>query len=172
MRHKCTPARRQGILSMVEAGNYVEVACAAEGVDEKSYYNWIREGKAALERLEILSVDHESIENEDDSLWPNDFTDYERATFLFFRGARKAQARSEAYAVAIIRKHMPDQWTAAMTYLERRYPARWKRRDLHEVAAAESDRDKELEQKLLEDPVAVAQIHEALARVRELPPGD
>lgn len=31
-------------------------------------------------------------------------------------------------AVAIIQKKMPEDWRAAMTYLERKYPRRWGRR--------------------------------------------
>jgi hypothetical protein len=31
-------------------------------------------------------------------------------------------------AVAIIQKKMPDDWRAALTYLERKHPKRWGRR--------------------------------------------
>lgn len=52
----------------------------------------------------------------------------DRPQYVEFRDAvETAEAEAESHAVAVVRRAMPDQWTAAMTYLERRYPDRWSR---------------------------------------------
>lgn len=157
---KITPEVIEQVCQYVEAGNYIDVACAAVGISRASYFAWGRTGAEVEARIEAVGGDLG-----DPETWPNDLSDYEKLCLNFLDRTNKANARAEAYAVAIVRKHMPDQWTAAMTYLERRYPQRWKRRDLHEVAAQDATKDRELDDALLADPEAMRQLHEALARV-------
>ena len=38
------------------------------------------------------------------------------------------KTKAEVRAVAIIQKKMPDDWRAALAYLERKHPKRWGRR--------------------------------------------
>jgi hypothetical protein len=46
----------------------------------------------------------------------------------FFEAYRKAEATAEEKAIKAIYAAFPDDWRAAVTYLERRYPSRWARR--------------------------------------------
>jgi transposase len=145
------------IRQLVDAGNYVDTACAAVGISPAAYYKWGRIGEKLIgEAGEEWSFN----DAEPDASRLPGWNGYEWQTVKFVATMKKATARSEAYAVAIVRKHMPHQWTAAMTYLERRYPSRWKRRDLHEVAQAQTVED--TERALLENPDAVDLMHEAL----------
>jgi hypothetical protein len=85
--------------------------------------------------------------------------------------ATKAAAVSEAYAVTMIRQQMPQQWTAAMTFLERRFPSRWKRKEQLDIGASDGQEGGIDEDALLRDPEAVRLMHEALESVAkgELP---
>jgi hypothetical protein len=146
------------IVELVEVGNYVEVACAAVGISDRSYYNWIGIGR---------NIEQEH--GDDPEQWPEDLNPYDYQCGVFFESIKQATAQAEAFAVASIRKQMPTQWAAAMTYLERRYPGRWKRRDELTVAnpfdvqgAAGAQID---EAALLRDPDATRLMHEALAQV-------
>lgn len=54
--------------------------------------------------------------------WVNRFDDFAVAV-------KEAEGRAEAYAIAIIRRAMPDQWQAAAWYLERKHPDEWAKRE-------------------------------------------
>lgn len=170
------------LVQLVGAGNYIEVASAACGITEQSYYNWMKKGRELSIRMEELDVDYDEDEDAPESagaeLWES-LTQHEQLCVQFFESMKKANAEAEAYAVATVRKAMPNQWQAAMTWLERRYPGRWKRRDETTVRSpfdpappGEQGLD---EQALLADPEAVAKIHEALTMVQQqaqLPAGE
>jgi len=98
---KLTPEVRDKIVQAVKAGNYAKVAAQYAGVDESTLYRWIRQG-----------------ERQGSGIY-----------YQFCQSLKEAEAESEVRAVAIINRHMNENWTAAMTYLERRHPDRWKRRD-------------------------------------------
>ena len=95
------------IVSAIRAGNYAEVAAKAAGIHPATYYDWMKRGKAGKEADRLYAE--------------------------FANAVKKAEGEAEAHAVALVRKAMPDNWQAAMTYLERRYPDRWRRRERHEI---------------------------------------
>lgn len=161
-RSKLTPELQDQVIELIKAGNYIEVACAACGITDKSYYNWVAKGRNIIETY-----------GEDTEDWPETLSQHERNCVEFFESIKQATAQAEAFAVASIRKQMPTQWAAAMTYLERRYPGRWKRReeiavanpfDVQGQAGAGID-----EAALLRDPEATKLMHEALAQVANRP---
>lgn len=172
---KLNEAMIQKLVELVQVGNYVDVACAAVGITEASYYGWLRIARAIEERIDALPEDADDAEVQAlmDSL-----TDHERNCLAFLAAMRKANAEAEAYAVTIVRKHMPDAWQAAMTFLERRYPGRWKRRDETTVKSPFDPAPQGAtidEQAVLDDPDAVRLLHQALTaamRGDEPPPVD
>jgi transposase len=98
---------RRKIVEAIRAGNYVETAAAYGGIGQTTFYKWMERGEspAAAER-----------------------------EFREFRDTiKKALADAEVHAVEVVRRAMPENWQGAMTYLERRYPERWRRRDAHEL---------------------------------------
>ncbi len=98
---KLTAEVQEKIIAAIRAGNYASVAAEYAGISERTFYNWLQWGQ-------------------------------ERGRgpyFHFLQAVKTAERESEVRAVAIIQKHMDDNWQAAMTYLERKHPSRWGRRD-------------------------------------------
>ena len=97
---KLTAETAEKIVTSIAAGNYAETACRSAGVSASTYYRWLERGE------------------EEDSGAHRDF----------FEAVGDAEAAAEINAVATIQAAMPDDWRAAMAYLERRYGERWQRR--------------------------------------------
>lgn len=97
---KLTPETSEAICRAIRAGNYREVAARHAGVGHSTLYSWLEKGEARLEP----------------------YADFREAL-------QKAEADAEVHAVAIVRQAMPESWQAAMTYLERKFPDRWGRRE-------------------------------------------
>lgn len=89
------------LFEAVRAGNYFETACDLVGLSPAAAYNWKKRGEAGEEP-------------------------YKR----FVDTLKRASAQAEAVAVANVRKagQSPQFWAAEMTYLERRHPEKWGRR--------------------------------------------
>lgn len=101
------------IVTLIEKGVYVEVAAKACGVSKTRFYDWV--AKAA----EYDDADEELVEALDD----------ETLMFLWFRYAyQRAEAQSEINLLETVNR-AGTHWQAQMTILERRFPARWRRRD-------------------------------------------
>ena len=98
---KLTPEVKEKILSALRAGNYANVAAEYAGISETTFYRWLRKGREAKRGI------------------------YRE----FFAAVQRAEREAEVRAVAILQRHMDDNWQAAMTYLERKFPERWGRRD-------------------------------------------
>lgn len=46
---KLTPELQDKIIKYIKAGNYVETACDAVGINKTTYYDWIKKGEAGKE---------------------------------------------------------------------------------------------------------------------------
>jgi len=98
---KLTPEVREKIVAAIRAGNYAIVAAEYAGISSTTFYRWLQQG-----------------------------ADAKTGIYKDFRDAvKRAERTAEVRAVAIIQRHMDDNWQAAMTYLERKFPDRWGRRD-------------------------------------------
>lgn len=96
---KLTPEVQAVIIEAVEAGNYFETAAMLAGICKATLYNWIESGEAG-----------------------------ELPFAEFLDALKSAESKAEAAALAVVRA-APDRWQANMTFLERRHPSRWGRRD-------------------------------------------
>jgi transposase len=96
---KLTPEVQEKIISAIRAGNYAQVAAKYAGIAETTYYVWLQRGK-----------------EESSGMYKE-----------FREAVKKAESEAEVRAVAMMQKHMTDNWQAAMTYLERKFPDRWGR---------------------------------------------
>lgn len=96
---------RERVVQAIRAGNYAEAACQSAGISPSTYYRWLARGE------------HEPT-----------------SEYAVFREAVvRAEADAEVHAVAIIRRAMGEDWRAALAYLERRHPARWRARTQTEL---------------------------------------
>lgn len=109
---KLTPDLQERIVQAIRAGNYAQVAAAYVGISHQTFYNWLRWGEEQGEGK----------------------------YFEFFEAVHAAQASAEVRAVTHIQKAMPDDWRAAATFLERRHPERWGRRNATEQQTKEGGR--------------------------------
>jgi transposase len=103
---KLTKKVEEALAAALRAGNYVDTACEYAGISRATFYRW-------LEQAEKPGA-------------TNAFRDFRDAI-------KKASADAEVYAVGVVKQAMPANWQAAMTFLERRYPEKWRRRDRQEV---------------------------------------
>jgi len=99
------------ILALIRAGNYLETAAAAAGVQART----VREWRIAGERLRGQS----------------DLTDEQKSLVVFAMGADEAEAAAESGDLACIDGAV--DWKAAAWRLEHRYPKRWGPRIQHVV---------------------------------------
>lgn len=88
------------ICEYIKVGNYVTTSAKAAGVNENTFWSYYKKGKAGNPKYKA-----------------------------FYEEIVKAEAEAEIIAVAMVRKAMPDNWVAAMTFLERKFPDRWSRRE-------------------------------------------
>lgn len=162
------------ICDLIEAGNYIPTACAAVGISEGSYYKWLSTGR----EVELMLQDRDDYDDLKERMLNGELviglSPLQVRCFEFLHRIQVANARAEAFAVAMVRQHMPSQWTAAMTFLERRFPGRWKRKEQIDIGDADAAGGGIDEGLLLADPTAVRLIHDALERVAkaELPKPD
>ena len=102
---KLTDAVQARIVQAVRSGCYAEVACRSAGISPSTYYRWLQKGEGERSGL---------------------YAEFAAAVHL-------ADAEAEVYAVATIRQAMPTDWRAALAFLERRHPGRWRRQTSTEL---------------------------------------
>lgn len=98
---KLTPEVQERICQAIRAGNYYESACAYAGIAYSTFREWMVKGEKAKSGK------------------------YRE----FMEAIKKAEYEAEVRMVAMWQKHMPDNWQAIATFLERRYPDRWGKKD-------------------------------------------
>lgn len=143
---------RDRILDALNAGNYVETACALAGVHKDTFYGWCKLGAKAAADLHA------------ERRTPDALTDHEQECMEFSDAVAEAQARSEARDVAQLaelarggrvtevvevkkdaagrvvetktRTDVSEPNAAVLQWrLERRFPDRWGRRRLEVTGA-------------------------------------
>ena len=91
-------------------GNYPSVACQLCGIDWHTLQRWVNLGDEELSR---------------------DEPDTENIYLRLSTAIKRAESESEALMVEVVRRAATEkkEWVPAMTYLERRHPDRWGRKD-------------------------------------------
>jgi hypothetical protein len=95
------PDTVQRLLAALRDGNYRETACHVAGLSKVTLYNWFKRAEAGDEAAQAL-----------------------------VNAIEKAESEAEADTVHNVRQasKLPQFWAAGMTYLERKHPERWGRR--------------------------------------------
>lgn len=133
-----TEARRQQILGLLRAGNYRNTAAAAAGVAPSTLSGWIARGETATpppdpeHHTKQQLIDYAAEAGID--INPR-HTKAQIAAQLrdpyaeFAESVKRAEAEGEAFALQEMRRVGADDWRMWMTYLERKHPDRWGRRE-------------------------------------------
>lgn len=115
---KISPERIKAITDLIAAGNYASIACQCTNISEATYYNWLERGRREQARLDLEAAQGITSEPSKEAIYVE-----------FLEGVKKAEGDAEMAAVLHVRNAMHNNWQAAMTYLERKFPERWGRRD-------------------------------------------
>lgn len=113
---KLTDEKQTFIVNALKAGNYCDVAAKAAGLSESTFWRYMEMG----ERVSALL--REAEEDPEVTFKP---TQSQLRMLDFWEAVTRARAEAEVQAVAMLRKAMPEDWRAAMAYLERAFPKRW-----------------------------------------------
>lgn len=130
---KLTPSVSKRLENALRNGSYVGPACAHAGVAPATYYAWLDRGRSELKRIEQAERALQELPNRRAKArraaavkacgpLPS-----ERPYLEFLEAATRASADAELHAVGRLVSAMKDDWRAALAYLERRYPDRWRR---------------------------------------------
>lgn len=137
-RSKLTPEVSKRLNTALRAGNYLEVAARYAGVGLATLMLWMkrgREAQAALDAqkagkpLPVLARGRKPTAKQRaapplDTVPASEMPYVELVDMI-----KSAEAEGEMRAVLAVTSAMRENWTAAMTFLERKHPDRWGRRD-------------------------------------------
>jgi hypothetical protein len=116
-----TPDLTEAVANLVRAGNKPMRAAMARGIPRSTFYYWMARGRAAASRRkDELDVDQA-----------------EQRFLDFLDAIERAESESQVIAVSHIMKAIPTAPTAAIAWLERRFPQEWSRTECHELTGAE-----------------------------------
>lgn len=136
----CTREIVKEFAEALEDGNYFVTVCDGLGIDESTAYDWLNKGKdgqdatgdwpdayrefAKSVKVASAKAEMKALKLVMDAAKPQDFALTEKGT---------------AYPVVVSEtgpNKLPGQWQASMTFLERRFPDRWKRTERQENTGA------------------------------------
>jgi hypothetical protein len=112
---KLTPELIAKLSNYIAKGNYAITACKCCGISEHTFYDYVKLGEADLE-------------NGVESLYAQ-----------FLQSIKSAEAEAEASLASMIKETALEkrEWLPAMTFLERRHPERWGRKDRLDIDKTE-----------------------------------
>lgn len=96
---KLTEETTKKLVEAIESGNYMKAACAYAGIDYTTFRLWMKKGEKAKSGR----------------------------YFNFFHTIKRAEQIAEVKMIEQWQRHMPENWQAIATFMERRYPDRWGR---------------------------------------------
>ena len=173
---KLTPDVQQAITAALRAGAYLEQAARHAGISVQTVYNWLDRGRSELDRIERAEQHLDQLPKrarKADRLAAQKACEplADEAGYLgFLEAYTRASADAEIHAVGVLRAAMPEDWRAALAYLERRYPDRWRKRTSieREQPGDRGRRDEAADAGVEPGSEAAARAaHEFLARLRE-----
>ena len=107
---KLTQETAAVIIASIQAGAFANAAAAAAGIAESTFYAWLRRGEAA-----------QATRDRGQPVAPQ-----ERRFLEFSEAIARASAQAEVAAANLLFEAASADWRAAVAWLERRHPTRWR----------------------------------------------
>jgi hypothetical protein len=136
---KLTPRVLKKLTETLRSGAYRETACLYAGIDYSTFRRWEIKGEGAK-----IGKFRE-----------------------FCEAIKKAEADAEVHDLELISKAAENQWQAAAWKLERKYPAKWGRRDASKIELSGKVEGEANEQACARISALLDQLHEAEAEESE-----
>lgn len=176
-----TPAKAAAYLQAMAAGNFAKTAAQYAGTAPSTIRNWINMGELERHEWQEAHPDQNVEEVLDryledhpatgygknapcwDGTPPDGFNPARWRAVVFSALHEKTSAEAEVRAVAQVQRaaQSPQHWTAAMTFLERRFPDRWRRNDRMGVEGVEGGKP------ITVTPVSTAELMARISELRE-----
>lgn len=138
-RHKprISQAICDALASLVAKGNYNVTACQLIGITESTFYDWLKRGQQDIDSdtNTLYSYLFEAIKKAE-AASEDEMVQRVRAAALPGVKGKKTKISPDGTTVEI--SESSGDWLAAATYLERRHPDRWGRRDRTRVDITET----------------------------------
>ena len=137
---------RKVILKYIETGNYISVACQAAGIPQRTYHNWgtyAKDVEDYIDEHDIYIDNPCDISKEDWKYLEGILPDKLKNKIIhwqMFHRLKRAEAEAETIHVSNLMKASnagPQFWAASATYLERKHPERWGKRDAVDINVRE-----------------------------------
>lgn len=108
----------EALSTVIAEGNYYITACSLCGISEPAFYGWVK----------LAEKDNDNGLTEDESIY-----------IRLVKSLKKAEAQAEANFLSVVKHAAVNkrEWLPAMTFLERRHPDRWGRKDRNTVTIDE-----------------------------------
>jgi hypothetical protein len=112
-----SPELIEQLCAYVRQGNYNVTAVQACGIHERTFYSWLERGKRELE------------------VRPEDGTEPESLYMQLLQSLKKSEAEAQIKIAKVVTDCAvkDGQWLAGMTFLERRWPDQYGRRERKQV---------------------------------------
>ena len=129
---KLTPELQTNICQYIADGNYISTACQAVGITPQCLFDW--QERAEKEAENGGGIYFDLIQAMKVAEAKQEAKIAERLVGAAMPGERKRVVRTDADGNKTIEiTETGGEWLAAATYLERRHPDRWGRRERHDI---------------------------------------
>ena len=125
-----TPEVQDDLVKIIQIGNYYATACRYVGVPESTFYRWLERGEKEIVRIVELEQKNDDGGKKHKEVKPDK---HEMIYVEFWEDIKRADATGEVSAVLKVKSAFGESWQAAMTFLERRHPEGWRRKDRTEI---------------------------------------
>lgn len=134
---KLTPVLQDKICEYIAAGNYLITACNAVGISDQTMLNWLERGRQEADNGGGIYFGFLGAVKKAESAAEQLMV--ERLRDAAMPGLRKTVTKTDGEGnTSVEQVETGGEWLAAATFLERRHPDRWGRKDRTQVSIEET----------------------------------
>lgn len=122
---KLTPQVQKRLVSAIRAGNSIEASAASAGIDERTFYNWMKQGQSEDGPDEIYIQFFQDIKKAQAYAEMKSLATVRKAGSGYQTKTVKTTTKQDGSVETVVTVGKEINWQAAAWYLERKYPERW-----------------------------------------------